>query len=299
MNPNSIFTSRDRKQPTNPHARKLDVDADLKPLLAFLQGEAGMSQEQVAKVRCGCLPLLIQRARACNCWLLGSSSSPVDSKQVAKMRPAAVRRMSSLPSYLRLLCADGIEGQHRGGLGCLRSARGGWDASPALSLRHPAPAACPAVRADHLGAPSAAQLLGARPAAALLCLPDRRAGPVATGGATACGLAGRELSLRPGVRYHCANCFPGSRHRHPLQPPLAVVLCTVPTHAKSPTITCYRTPHPAGGSLCGAAAANPAGRRGEGGGRHPCCLTHQAWLNVAPRQHVVLARSLGAMPACT
>lgn len=50
MNPNSIFTSRDRKQPTNPHARKLDVDADLKPLLAFLQGEAGMSQEQVAKI---------------------------------------------------------------------------------------------------------------------------------------------------------------------------------------------------------------------------------------------------------
>ncbi len=51
MNPNSMFTSRDRKQPTNPHARKLDVEADLKPLLAFLQGEAGMSQEQVVKVR--------------------------------------------------------------------------------------------------------------------------------------------------------------------------------------------------------------------------------------------------------
>lgn len=51
MNPNSVFTSRDRKQPSNPHARKLDVEADLQPLLAFLQGEAGMTQEQVAKVR--------------------------------------------------------------------------------------------------------------------------------------------------------------------------------------------------------------------------------------------------------
>ncbi|KAI7837725.1 hypothetical protein COHA_008447 [Chlorella ohadii] len=50
MNPNSMFTSRDRKQPTNPHARKLDVEADLKPLLAFLQGEAGMSQEQIVKI---------------------------------------------------------------------------------------------------------------------------------------------------------------------------------------------------------------------------------------------------------
>lgn len=50
MNPNSIFTSRDRKQPTNPHARKLDVEADLRPVVDFLQG-AGMSQAQVAKVR--------------------------------------------------------------------------------------------------------------------------------------------------------------------------------------------------------------------------------------------------------
>lgn len=60
MNPNSVFTSRDRKQPSNPHARKLDVEADLKPLLAFLQDEAGMTQEQVAKVCCwaGCLAAL-------------------------------------------------------------------------------------------------------------------------------------------------------------------------------------------------------------------------------------------------
>lgn len=65
MNPNSIFTSRDRKQPTNPHARKLDVEADLKPLLAFLQGEAGMSQEQVAKVRLE-FPFLLGVA-CCHC----------------------------------------------------------------------------------------------------------------------------------------------------------------------------------------------------------------------------------------
>ena len=51
MNPNSLFTSRDRKQPTNPHARKLDVEADLQPLVAFLQGEAGLTQEQLVKVR--------------------------------------------------------------------------------------------------------------------------------------------------------------------------------------------------------------------------------------------------------
>ena len=53
MNPNSVFTSRDRKQPSNPHARKLDVEADLKPLLAFLQDEAGMTQEQVAIIQKG------------------------------------------------------------------------------------------------------------------------------------------------------------------------------------------------------------------------------------------------------
>lgn len=51
MNPNSLFTSKNRKQPTNPHARRLDVEADLKPLLAFLTGSAGFSQEQVVKVR--------------------------------------------------------------------------------------------------------------------------------------------------------------------------------------------------------------------------------------------------------
>lgn len=53
MNPNSLFTSKNRKQPTNPHARRLDVEADLKPLLAFLTDTAGFSQEQVVKVRSG------------------------------------------------------------------------------------------------------------------------------------------------------------------------------------------------------------------------------------------------------
>ncbi|KAL4431606.1 hypothetical protein ABPG77_001448 [Micractinium sp. CCAP 211/92] len=50
MNPNSLFTSKNRKQPTNPHARRLDVEADLKPLLAFLTDTAGFSQEQVVKL---------------------------------------------------------------------------------------------------------------------------------------------------------------------------------------------------------------------------------------------------------
>jgi hypothetical protein len=49
MNPNSLFAATKRGRPTNPHARRLDVEADLKPLLEFLQS-AGLSQEQVAKV---------------------------------------------------------------------------------------------------------------------------------------------------------------------------------------------------------------------------------------------------------
>lgn len=51
MNPNSMYTSRNRKQPTNPHARRLDVEADLRPVVEFLQQGAGLSQAQVAKVR--------------------------------------------------------------------------------------------------------------------------------------------------------------------------------------------------------------------------------------------------------
>lgn len=50
MNPNSLFTSANRKQPTNPHARRLDVESDLKPLLAFLTEGAGFTQEQVVKL---------------------------------------------------------------------------------------------------------------------------------------------------------------------------------------------------------------------------------------------------------
>lgn len=50
MNPNSLYTSKDRKQPTNPYARKLDVEADLKPVAACLQA-AGLTAEQLAKVR--------------------------------------------------------------------------------------------------------------------------------------------------------------------------------------------------------------------------------------------------------
>ena len=37
-------------QPTNPHARKLDVEADMKPVVAFLTEEAALSQAQAAKV---------------------------------------------------------------------------------------------------------------------------------------------------------------------------------------------------------------------------------------------------------
>lgn len=53
MNPNSLYATRGRgKQPANPHARRLDVEADLKPVVDFLTGTAGLSTEQVAKVRC-------------------------------------------------------------------------------------------------------------------------------------------------------------------------------------------------------------------------------------------------------
>ncbi|KAI3436222.1 hypothetical protein D9Q98_002276 [Chlorella vulgaris] len=48
MNPNSLWARNNRKQPTNPHARPLSVDDDLKPLVEFLQA-AGLSQEQIAK----------------------------------------------------------------------------------------------------------------------------------------------------------------------------------------------------------------------------------------------------------
>lgn len=49
MNPNSLYTSRDRKQPTNPYARRLEVEADMTPVVDFLLGQ-GLSREQVAKV---------------------------------------------------------------------------------------------------------------------------------------------------------------------------------------------------------------------------------------------------------
>lgn len=51
MNPNSLFARNNRKQPTNPHARKLDVEADMTPVAEFLQQTAGLSREQTAKAR--------------------------------------------------------------------------------------------------------------------------------------------------------------------------------------------------------------------------------------------------------
>jgi hypothetical protein len=54
MNPNSLYARGNRRQPTNPHARRLDVEADLKPLVAFLEGDAGLSREQLVRVTHGC-----------------------------------------------------------------------------------------------------------------------------------------------------------------------------------------------------------------------------------------------------
>jgi hypothetical protein len=39
-------------QPTNPHARRLDVESDLKPVVEFLRS-TGLSQEQIVKVGSG------------------------------------------------------------------------------------------------------------------------------------------------------------------------------------------------------------------------------------------------------
>ncbi|GMH45525.1 hypothetical protein BSKO_13482 [Bryopsis sp. KO-2023] len=50
MNPNSLFVSfRDSKRANNANARRLSVESDMKPLVAFLKGY-DMSNEEVARV---------------------------------------------------------------------------------------------------------------------------------------------------------------------------------------------------------------------------------------------------------
>lgn len=162
------------------------------------------------------------------------------------MRPTSVGRTGSVPSCLSWQCADGMEGQRRGRLGCLPSATDGWlhvtRPSCCHMPCHPSlvsytPAARPAVRSDHLGAPSAAQLLGARPAAALLCLPDGRAGPVAAGGAEslrACREGAPAVASRTALLCMLSPRFSPPA---PAATPLAVALVMVPimqTHQRSP-----------------------------------------------------------------
>jgi hypothetical protein len=68
MNPNSLWARNNRKQPTNPHARPLSVDDDLKPLVEFLQ-TAGLSQEQIAKAS---RQLQASGCDVCCSWLGGA-----------------------------------------------------------------------------------------------------------------------------------------------------------------------------------------------------------------------------------
>ncbi|GAB4823312.1 hypothetical protein N2152v2_010358 [Parachlorella kessleri] len=49
MNPNSVYGKQTRKQPVNPHARKLSVEGDLRPVVDFLLG-LGLDQDTVAGI---------------------------------------------------------------------------------------------------------------------------------------------------------------------------------------------------------------------------------------------------------
>ncbi|EFN53178.1 hypothetical protein CHLNCDRAFT_136986 [Chlorella variabilis] len=91
MNPNSLYAARNRKQPANPHARKLDVEADLRPVVEFLQA-AGLSQEQAILVHPALLSYRVQeRLQPFFEYLTGELGlSPQEAASVVQRRPSIV-----------------------------------------------------------------------------------------------------------------------------------------------------------------------------------------------------------------